>query len=214
MPPAAHAGLWVTLIPTLTQSGYQPGQVIHIDVYGQLLPANGTPSSLPVEYLRFDFSDTDHEVPIYFYPTHPNTQNGDISFWNFSTTLQCAADSSLCGAAYSIDDTISSDELVDIALNGPGPDATGQFFFYLDRQTLLGSFEISYPLLPGTYSVDVLNANEVDVAHGGEFRSGDIVWRASDGEITGGRVTFWVPEPSGLTLLLLGLTLTISRRGD
>ena len=199
----AQGGLVILLHP-LEDCPYQPGQVIPIEVLGQLTPSETTPSSLPIDFLRFDLSDTNAGVGINLSLTHTNAEE-EISFWYFGNVPACAL-SSQCGEQYQIDDSVDSDNLVSIFYTKPQPNSEQQVMLYQDRLSLIGMLEVVYPTQPGTYVLDFLNADAIDPNQGAEFRSGDVVWRASEGAIVVGSLSltplFCVPEPTSLMLIL------------
>ncbi len=215
-PLVSHAGLAITLIPSpdmIIGPGswyYEPGQIVHVDVYGQLTGGDETPASLRLRLLQFDFSDTSSEISINLLPTHTDTAQGDISFWNFGTTPVCMTEPGRCGENYFIDDLLDSDDLLNVTYLGLTSDGSRQITLHKSVSTLIGAFEFTMPPDPGTYVIDLLNADETDSNQGAELRAGFSViglgtlWRASDGEITGGRLYTTIPEPGTLLLLLLG----------
>jgi hypothetical protein len=210
----AQGGLHILLRP-LEDCPYQPGQVIPIEVLGQLTPSETTPSSLPIDFLRFDLSDTDAAVGINLSPTHDSAEHEDISFWYFGNVPACALGSQ-CGERYQIDDSVDSDNLLSMLYTGPQPNSEQQLMLYQDRLSLIGLLEVVYPTQPGTYVLNFLNADTADANQGAEFRSGDIVWRASEGAIVGGYLSltplFCVPEPTSLMLALAACVVLLAGR--
>jgi len=206
----AHAGLAVTLVPTLP-GPYAPGQVVPIDVLAQL-DAN-SPQSIRVWDLQFDFSDSDVQFAPEEVLTHPDTKfHGDIHFWDFSSSSDCTGDSLACGQGYSLDSAIDADGTVNVTYVGLN---TGLPWITLVQSTprRVGAFEVTTPYLEeqGCVGFDILNADESDPLRGARLmyrvipNMTPVYWSAHEGSITGGRLDFCLlPEPGTLALLFVG----------
>lgn len=207
---SVRAGLVITLSPSAPSdpAGY-PGEIVQIEVYAQL--DAGSPATMRVQSLQFDFSDTDPELLPTPLITHADTAQGPINFWDFSGTQVCHGESSRCGELHSIDGSLDADLLLNTTYQGLTADASRQLTLYRAIPTRVGLFQVTVPVFTrDSYLIDVLNADDTDDDRGAELRAGffgtsqGTIWRANDGQITGGQLLFVIPEPATLSLLLLG----------
>jgi hypothetical protein len=214
--PLAHAGAVISLVPEAPNDGsiYWPGEHVQIDVYAQL-NAN-SPATIRLRMAEFDLADSSPELDVMPIGNHPLQQTqpilGPIPFWNFGGSTACANDETVCGTNYYVDGSISADDMLNITYTGSTSSASLLVVLRQSAPTLLGSLEVTMPNMAGVFLLDTLNADATDFNIGGEIRFGfspikkSTVWRAEDGEITGGQYRFLVgvPEPGTLALLLLG----------
>ena len=210
----AFAGLVVDLVPQPSiffpiGAGYAPGEVVLTDVF---LRNDQPGESIQIRYLQFDFSHTDPHLGISL--PHSDEQSSDVRFWNIGIFG--------CKGCYSIDDDIIGDPPNIISIEWI-------FDFPLEEQIILpgdgsnitiGVLEVTMPNSFDFFLLDLLNAGETDPTLGAELRFGFgeddpfTVWRAEDGQISGGSFKFLVgvPEPSTLMLLAIGGSLLALRR--
>lgn len=228
---AANAGVAITLVPEPNTPTYNPGEVVNVDVLANLTAGTpsvpgpgGTTTAIRVRLMQFDLSDSDAALGISTVDHHPTSEpaGGPIPFWDMSGASACAGDETTCGNNYFIDGSISSDDILNITYIGT---ATSSSAMIQLNQTprRVGELLITLPTDPGTYVLDVLNADEQDINQGAEVRWGfgsaadpndpSSPLRASTGGITGGTLSFTViPEPATLALLGMGGLAAAFRR--
>jgi hypothetical protein len=229
---AAHAGVAITLVPHPSQpgEGYQPGEVLNVDILAQLtsgtpsLPGPaGTTTAVRVRLMQFDLADSDAALGISTVDHHPLSDLGPIPFWDFGGSTGCANDETACGFNYFIDGSIASDDILNITYIGTTTSGGAMITLNQTAQRRVGQLTVTLPTDPGTYLLDVLNADEVDINQGAELRWGfgsvgdptdpTSPLRANGGGISGGQVRFTViPEPATLALLGLGGVAAALRR--
>ncbi len=216
---AAHAGVAITLIPDPNTATYNPGETVNVDVLAQLTA--GSPATVRVRLMQFDLSDSDAALGISTVDHHLTADIGPVPFWDFSGSTTCANDEASCGTNYFIDGSIAADDILNITYTGLT--TSGSFMITLNQTTAkrVGELSITLPTDPGTYTLDVLNANETDDNQGAELRHGfgvtadpgSFTLRAETGEITGNALSFTViPEPATLALLGMGGLAAAFRR--
>lgn len=243
---AAHAGLAISLIPQ-TPGPYNPGQTVNVDVLAQLTPGTpsvpgpvGTTTTVRVRLLQFDVSDTSPELSLGVVGHHPLNETFDpdadgvfdpIPFWDFSGASACAGNEAACGDTYFIDGSIS-DNILNTTYIGTSSSGTKMIVLTQANPKRVGELAITMPNEGGTFSLDVLNADETDINKGAQLNWGFGLTsdptdpasplRANGGGITmvvssltdpQGRLQFAVvPEPATLALLGLGGLAAAFRR--
>ena len=221
---SAYAGAAITLNaagPSNPAIGYQPGEVVRVDVLAQLTA--GSPATIRVRLMQFDLSDSSPSLGIAPVFNHPLAEIGPVPFWNFGGSNICAGDETQCGTNYFVDGNIASDDILNITYTGL---VTSSLFMITLNQTapkLVGSLDVTMPSDPagGNFILDVLNADNTDLNFGAEIRHGfgviadpgSFLLRAQTGEIVGATASFAViPEPATLALLSLGGLAAAFRR--
>lgn len=227
---AAHAGVAISLAPTPNAAEYQPGQVVNVDVLAQLTAGTpgtpgpgGTTNTIRLRYMQLDFGASDAALGISTVGHHLDADLGPIPFWDFSGSTNCVNDPAGCGTNYFIEGSLTNDELVSITYTGLT--TSGSFMITLNQAAAkrVGEVQVTMPMAPGVYVLDVLNSAENDPNQGAEVRWGfgstadptdnTSPLRAQSGGVTGGRYVFTVvPEPATLALLGLGGVAAAFRR--
>lgn len=215
---SAYAGVAINLIPypPAPLGGYEPGQTITVDVMAQLTAGTpsvpgpgGTTNSIRVRNFQLDLSDTFPELQVSVIHHHPSSKpyGGPIPFWDFSGSTACTNDEIQCGTNYFIDGSIVSDDY--LVLVYTGLTSSGSFMITLNQSApkRVGELQVTLPTEPGTYVLDVLNADETDQSQGAEVRWGfgttadptdaTSPLRANTGGISGGQLRFSCPFPPG-----------------
>lgn len=238
---SSFAGVVITLVPN-TIGPYQPGQQINIDVFAQLTPGTpsvpgpgGTTTSIRVRMMQFDFSDTHPAllqsiVPAGHHPIQESQMfSGPIPFWDYSGSWACANDEASCGLNYFVDGSLTDSTPNIVNTTYASPASSSNLMVTLNQAVpkRIGEFAVTLPSEPGTYVLDVLNADEADENKGADIRWGfgtlsdptdpTSPLRANTGGITyglkaGPMSIAVVPEPPTLALLALGAFVTCFRR--
>ncbi len=185
------------VVATLTPSApspYAPGQQIEITVSLQRAQP-GIP--LPARLIQFDSILSYVTLGITYPITHPAAAVGPIEFWDFSSTPICAANPAMCGDTYFRDPSVffPPDPIVVIAFIGMSPDNLRQITVPADGTAIpVGLIRLTAPLIPGIYRLDVMNAANLDLNFGADFRGGFgtaqdptyYQYHASTGQFAGG----------------------------
>ena len=195
----ANADAVINLVPDNPGDAgvYDGGETILVDV----VMADATEDFL-VRGFQFDLADTDPMIAL----------NGDFSF-NF--------DDLILDAFYYIGTEGSVYPVVNATYTATEP--TDGFIIDVAGPRLMGQISLTLPTQDGEYLLDVMNSTVtgddnlgayVTFGFGGE---GDDVtfWRSNgegDGLLTGGALTFVVPEPATLSLLAIGALAAVRRR--
>jgi hypothetical protein len=217
----ANAGVIVALSPQ-SFGPYDPANpqsmTFNVDVLARL--DSDSPSNVDVQRLQFDLRNTDPALGTASERTHTGSDfgippNGDIFFWDFSSTNLCAGDPSACGRNQLIDGAIEDDHLVSITYTGLTTESENMILSQ-QRWAHIGVMRISLPPDPRYYLLDVLNADESDPARGARMMYGfgtstdpGVELSAYSGTITGGQIWFGIPEPGTLALIALGVFSTV-----
>jgi hypothetical protein len=226
----ANAGVVIFLLPQSVgpyDFNVPSSLTFNVDVFAQL-DAN-SPPSVRVRHIQFDIHDTDPAIGVASVLTHTGADagmppNGDIYFWDFSSTSFCA-DPVGCGDAYYMGNQYGKfvDNLVNMTYTGLTRSSSRQITITQAAPKRVGVMQISLPSVPGIYLLDLLNADEPDPYRGARLSYGFGTPSDPYGEyypfshfpwpwptITGGQIRFAVvPEPGTLVLLALGVFSTV-----
>lgn len=176
----ARAGVFIALSPQSFgpyDPNYPPSLTFNVDVMA-ILDGNG-PSSVYVQRFQFDLRDTDPDLGLASVRTHTgsdfgNPPNGDIFFWDFSSTSLCAGDPGACGINQVIDGAFDDDGLVSTTYTGLTTEFSG-ISLSQSRWKRVGVLRISLPpTVPEYYDylLDLLNADESDPSRGAHLTYG------------------------------------------
>lgn len=193
----ASAGARIDLRPTpvMPPGGYAPNSVINIDVF--MVDTGNPEGDIPFRFLALDFADT----------------TGTLSFPGLDGLVGNDDDNQFIWE--------NPFELAFIEPDLPNPswtmiDSPDRFLITLPDggEVHIGDINVNVGSEGGL--VDVLNADDPDFQRGAVatyFPGGLVVeWRASDGEITGGRLRVLVPEPATVLLVSIASVIFIARR--
>jgi len=239
---AAQAGAIISLVPqeAAGPNGYDPGQVVHVNVMAQLSAGTpsvpgpaGTTTLIRLRYMQLDVSDSSPALGIGVVDHHADSDVGAIPFWDFSGSTSCAGDPSACGGNYFIDGNISADDLMNITFIGLNSSGSQMITLNQTAAKRVGEFALTMPNAGGEYVLDVLNADDSNPNNGAEIRwgfgstadptdpsspiragvtagGGGIVMIA--GQENGLSLPVAIPEPATLALLGMGGLAAAFRR--
>jgi len=192
---AANANTVVRLVPNIPQpmDGYDMGQSLSVSVFLD----NQTASARFLRGVQLDFADTNPAIDLV-----------DNFEFDFSTVP-------FLDAFYAVFSAVPKPAAV---YSTPSFNMNGMFRLPASPDALrLGEIDLTLPMAPGDYTLDVLNRDDTNQNNGAFITFGFgltpadpvTLWRADGttpaGALTGGNLVLTVvPEPASLSLLALG----------
>jgi hypothetical protein len=166
--------------------------------------------------MQFDLSGSHNDLKVTPVENSSNPWGVAVPFWVFSSLAPC--DPEECdNIGYFIDGHIDvSDNILKITYTGLSTSSNFMITLHQSVPKKVGELAVTYPLAPGAYLLDILNADDPDPNHGAEIQWGfgsaadpmdsTSPLRANTGGITGGQICVGdcIPEPGTLALLGLG----------
>jgi len=175
----------VEVVPT-TDGPYVPGQRVVLEVF--LSQAFGV-GDIPIRLLQLDFTDTSPELIL------------DSRFvFDYSAQAACRADAALCGSQHAeFPSLIDAVRLISTVFAGDHEDLGQQIILPRSGAIQVGSVGVTLPSSPGTYQLDVVNADAEDPLNQGaaihfDFQS-PTAWHVGEFEQVGG--PYFVSDDSG-----------------